>query len=42
MSGRDSAAYGLYFVFCSKTHTVVASINTPLIQDEDIENRESA
>jgi len=33
---------GQYFVFCSKTHSVLASINTPRIQDEDIENRESA
>jgi len=31
---------GRYFVFCSKTHTVVASINTPMV--EDVENRESA
>ena len=33
---------GQYFVFCSKTDSVLASINTPLIQDEDIEDRESA
>jgi hypothetical protein len=31
---------GCYFVFCSSSHSVLASINTPLF--EDMENRESA
>ncbi len=31
---------GCCFVFCCNSHAVLASINTPLV--EDIENRESA
>jgi len=41
MKEYDKQSPGRYFVFCSKTHTVMASIHTLLVHGKDAENRES-
>ena len=41
MKEYDKQNPGQYFVFCSKTHTVMASAHTQLVHDK-AESRESA